>query len=188
MFMKRICIATLLVFSVIVARAQFLLTPNNGLKCEDNVYTIKNAGSESENYHAAKRVIKQVIPDALIEEPEFEKTLVVNAEQNLKITLRVKSIGSFGIPVKGTYDYSFKYKLNVEAHDGKIELAFNELGVFVHHKHGGVWLHPSSGKSNALTSEFYVFKEGGDLGQVKAKQQIEEWANSLVLKIEQALK
>lgn len=181
--MKKIIILTVLSFFTFISRAQFVLTPNDGLKTADGVYTIKRVGTELDNYQAAMKAVKTVIPDAVIEEPEFEKVFTVKAKTNIKmkVAMMLKSLM-----------FTAEYTLKIEAEDNLILVSYEKLGQFEYRKKNNVaYLYPWSGHNSYMVQmgqEYYLFNSSGDLKAPKAKTSIEEWANGLVSQIEQALK
>ena len=174
--MKKLIFTTLLSISVVATKAQFVLTPNDGLKCEDNAYIIKRAGTELENYQAAMKAVKATIPDAVIVEPEYEKVFTVKAQAVIKTKVA-------GWPLTLAGPYSIK----IEAGKGLILVSYESLGELKNTGKRDIVLLPCSGV-NTIMSPFYVFNSSGELKQKKAKVSIEEWANGLVSQIEQVLK
>lgn len=183
--MKRIFLVTLLSIVAVVSRAQFKLTPNDGLKTEDGAYTIKRAFTELENYQAAMKAVKAVIPDAVIEEPEYEKVFTAKAETviRMKVTGMIKAA-----------NWTADYTLKVEAADNEIIVSFDKLGNFEHRKKNGTVdaiIRPYIGQNsfwNQLAGEYSLFNSSGDLKAPKAAVAIESWANGLVRQIEESLK
>jgi hypothetical protein len=174
--MKKILFVTLLSISTLLVKAQFVLTPNDGLKTDENVYTIKRAGTELENYQAAKNAVKAVIPNAVIEEPEFEKVFTAKAEALIKT-----KVAGWPLTLSGAYT------IKVETDNDKILISYMELGMLKNTGKRDIVLYPCSGV-NTIMSPFYVFNSSGDLKQKKAKVSIEAWANDLVHQIEESLK
>lgn len=184
--MKRILLLTLLSIVGVVLRAQFKLTPNDGLKTEEGAYTIKRAQSELENYRAAMKVVKEIVPNAAIEEPEFEKVFTVRAETVIKM----KVAGMFK-----AVNWTAEYMLKIEAAENEIIVSFEKLGNFEHRKKNGTVdaiIRPYTGHNSfwnqTFNSEYSLFNSSGDLKAPKAAAAIESWANCLVRQIEESLK
>lgn len=181
--MKKYIVLTVISLVSLVSHAQFVLTPNDGLKSKDNVYVIRRVGTELENYYAAKRVLKAVIPDVYIEDLEFEKVITAKAEA----FVRLKPKGWVKL-----YNAFSKYTMKIEVFENELHLSFVELGPFeLRKKNGNVHaiVHPYSGH-NSFWNQFepYLFNSSGDASSPKAIAAIENWANGLVAQIEKALK
>ena len=177
----------LLVFilSATIAKAQFVLTPHDGLRTTDGVYTITRTGSSIEqNYAAMKDVVKKVISNVRIR--EFDQEHMFTAIAETKVKLKFKDM----VTQSKTFDTSFTLKLIAE--NDKIILSFEQLGNFVVSKFGSHYtLYPTIGGNNIANQGaglIHIFNSSGEIVQPKTKEGIEAWANSLVSQIEQALK
>lgn len=180
--MKKCFIIVMLGIIAIASRAQFVLTPSNGLTTSDNAYSINITGSEVENYYTAKKAISKVLPEAVIGEVEYEKSFT--ASSKAKVKMKVKSAFK-------SLDFVADYTLKIETGDNMISISFNELKEFEYRKKSNNepigWVIPTIGRNDLWTNianVFYVFNSKGDLKQPKCKQAIEDWANGLVNTIE----
>ncbi len=167
--MKKYFLLAIMSLFTFIAKAQFVLTPSDGLKSEDNRYTIKRIGNELENYCAAKEAVKAVIPGAVIVDVEYEKVFLVKAEATIKA-----KVAGWPLTLAGPYTLKF------EADNGAILTSFEYLGELKNTGKRDIVLIPGTGV-NTIMSPFYVFNSSGDLKQKKAKVAIEEWANGLMV-------
>lgn len=183
--MKKIFTLAIFATMSLCSNAQFKLTPSSGLMTEEGPYTIMKAGSEAENYEAARRAVEFAIPGADIGDLEYEKSFAVsvvyNAHEKLPGALQAT-------------DWSIDYHLKVEAFDGKIEISFTEAGTWVVRRKGEVIqnIYPTTGKnsfSRAVFGHNFLFNSKGKIckGGKKVVAKYEEIANGIVRDIENNL-
>mgnify|MGYP006988847141 CR=1 FL=1 len=168
-----------------IVNAKFVLTPYDGLKTPDGVYTIMREGSTVEqNYKAMISAVKMAIPNVTIREFEQEQYITVMAETTVK--LKFKDVFT------QSKKFNVSYVLKINAEKEKITLDFEQLGNFTISKFGSHYtLYPTIGRNNAALQSsglIHVFNSSGETTQEETKKEIEEWANTIVSQIEIMLK
>lgn len=183
--MKKCLLFVLILASTTIVKAQFVLTPHDGLKTSNDSYVITRTGfTTDQNYAAMKEAVKKVITNAKINEFEQEHMVTVTAETKVKL----KFTDLFN--QSKNFKVSFTLKLSVE--NDNITLAFEQLGNFIVSKFGSHYtLYPTLGENNFANQGaglIHVFNSSGEIAQPKTKEGIEAWANGLVHQIEESLK
>ena len=165
LFFALICAGTL--------NAQFVLTPTEGLQTAGNTYTITRQATESENYYATIEAVKKVLPNASINETEFQKVFTVTDIGTTKIHINKYSF----TPFNATCTYTLRFEMD----NNSILINFENISDYdIKSKMNHLLLRVKSGKLNFKHPVLYVFKENGQTKFQKAKQDIEDWANLLI--------
>ncbi|MBQ6749752.1 MAG: hypothetical protein IJR02_03150 [Bacteroidaceae bacterium] len=184
--MKKIFLAAMFAVVSLCCNAQFVLTPSAGLMTEDGAYTILREGTESENYHAAKKAVELAIQGVDIGDLEYEKSFLASSIQK----------GNRRFPGGwSSCDWSILFKIKVETFDGKILISFDSVGNMEASKKGEILavVYPTMGKNsylNDLMGQRYIFNSKGQVGKgcQVFKDMYEEIGNSIVKEIENNLK
>lgn len=181
--MKKGLLMMLALVFVLIAKAQFVLTPYDGLKTSEGAYGIARIGSQFDNYTAIKSTVNKLFPNARVREFPQENSITVTADD--KVKLKFKDMFS----QSSKFDVTYTLKFNAE--DNKISIDFLQLGNFIVSKFGRHYtIYPIFGENNVALQGaglIHVFNSSGETSQPKTKQGIEEWANGLVVQIRQSL-